>query len=126
MTEDRQLSSRQAFDEAVFVIVKQIPAGRVMTYGGIASLIPPPETIDPSAYVRIRARWVSYALKKCPESLPWHRVVNARGAISSRHGTGPALQRALLEDEGIEFDENNQLDLKALYWDLELDPISSG
>jgi alkylated DNA nucleotide flippase Atl1 len=87
-----------------------------MTYGGIASMIPPPTGIEYVAYARIRARWVGYALKHCPETLPWHRVVNARGRISSRHGLGPALQRTLLEDEGVVFDELGRLDLERLCW----------
>ncbi len=90
-----------------------------MTYGGIAAMIPPPTGVDFSAYSRIRARWVGYALRRCPEHLPWHRVVNAKGNISSRHGVGPALQRTLLEDEGVAFDQNGRLNLEALYWEPE-------
>jgi methylated-DNA-protein-cysteine methyltransferase-like protein len=114
-----QPEDRLAHREAIFEIVQQIPEGRVMTYGGIASLIPPPAGTDFLAYSRIRARWVGYALKRCPEHLPWHRVVNAQGSISSRHGVGPALQRSLLEDEGVAFDQHGRLDLDALYWEPE-------
>lgn len=88
-----------------------------MTYGGIAAMIPPPSGIEYSAYSRIRARWVGYALQGCPEHLPWHRVVNARGRISSRHGMGPTLQRTLLEDEGVAFDSDGSLDLETLCWE---------
>ncbi len=95
-----------------------------MTYGGIAAMIPPPPGIDFSAYSRISARWVGYALKRCPEHLPWHRVVNAQGSISSRHGIGPSLQRTLLEDEGVAFDRHDLLDLEALYWEPEPQPTS--
>lgn len=116
---------RQAFREAVYAIVQQIPEGRVMTYGGIASLIPPPPGIDPIAYERIRARWVGYALKQCAEDLPWHRVVNAQGRVSLRHGIGPNLQRALLAEEGIAFNEKNRLDLKSLYWEPDSLPYSA-
>ncbi len=87
-----------------------------MTYGGIASMIPPPTGIEYVAYARIRARWVGYALNNCPASLPWHRVVNTEGRISSRHGLGPALQRTLLEEEGVVFDELGRLDLETLCW----------
>ena len=90
-----------------------------MTYGGIAALIPPPSGVEFAAYARIRARWVGYALRHCPEQLPWHRVVNAQGRISGRNGMGPALQRTLLEDEGIAFDPSNGLDLEALCWEPE-------
>ncbi len=110
--------------ETYYAIIGEIPRGRVMTYGGIASLIPPPAGIDFPAYSRIRARWVGYALKRCPEHLPWHRVVNAQGSISSRHGVGPALQRTLLEDEGVAFDQHGRLDLESLYWEPEPQPTS--
>lgn len=80
-------------------------------------MIPPPAGIDYVAYVRIRARWVGYALKRCPETLPWHRVVNAQGRISSRPGLGPNLQRTLLEEEGIVFDKLGRLDLETFSWE---------
>ncbi len=111
-----ETGEQQAFRDAVYAIVQQIPEGRVMTYGNIAALIPPPSSIDPIAYKRIRARWVGYALKRCPEGVPWHRVVNARGQVSLRHGIGPNLQRAMLEVEGIRFNEKDCLDIKALSW----------
>jgi methylated-DNA-protein-cysteine methyltransferase-like protein len=90
-----------------------------MTYDGIAALIPPPTGVDYVAYARIRARWVGYALNRCPEDLPWHRVVNSKGRISARHGVGPDLQRTLLEGEGIEFDQDDRLDLEARCWEPE-------
>ncbi len=96
-----------------------------MTYGGIAALIPPPSGVDYAAYARIRARWVGYALGHCPEQLPWHRVVNAQGRISSRNGIGPDLQRNLLEEENVAFDEGGRLDLETLYWHPDPLPISS-
>ncbi|MFQ5942747.1 MAG: MGMT family protein [Anaerolineales bacterium] len=119
-----QPEDRHAHRAAVFDIVRQIPEGRVMTYGGIAALIPPPPGIDYAAYSRIRARWVGYALNNCPEQLPWHRVVNAKGRISVRHGMGPALQRTLLEKEGVAFDQSDHLDLEALSWSPELELYS--
>ncbi|MEK6588384.1 MAG: MGMT family protein, partial [Chloroflexota bacterium] len=65
---------------------------------------------------RVRARWVGYALADCPEDVPWHRVVNAKGHISPRLGLGPPLQRTLLKQEGTRFDANGRLDLPALEW----------
>ncbi|HLE82533.1 MAG TPA: MGMT family protein, partial [Dehalococcoidia bacterium] len=61
-------------------------------------------------------RWVGYALADCPEDVPWHRVINAQGRISPRHGLGPPLQRTLLKQEGARFDASNRLDLAALEW----------
>jgi len=99
-----------------YEIAKTIPWGKVMTYGGIAALIPKPEGIDPLAYSRIRARWVGYALKSCPEDVPWWRVVNAKGRVSARMGHGPHIQPLLLEEEGVLLEANQINDLNTYLW----------
>jgi methylated-DNA-protein-cysteine methyltransferase related protein len=48
--------------------------------------------------------------------LPWHRVINVKGQISLPHGYGYELQKALLEEEGIVFDNNDTIDLKRFGW----------
>ncbi|MFQ5812853.1 MAG: MGMT family protein [Anaerolineae bacterium] len=49
--------------------------------------------------------------------MPWHRVVNSSGGISTRHTTGGLnTQRKLLEDEGIVFNEDGRLDLERYRW----------
>ncbi len=106
-----------SFRQQVYAIVRQIPAGRVMTYGGIAALIPPPTSTDWEAYDRVKARWVGYSLAACPDDLPWQRVINARGGISPRPGAGPPLQRTLLVSEGVVFDERQRVDLAAYAWE---------
>ncbi|MEK7682850.1 MAG: MGMT family protein [Chloroflexota bacterium] len=106
----------QKYRQLVYQIVRAIPPGRVMTYGGIGALIPPPAGTSWSGYTRVRARWVGYALADCPEDVPWYRVVNAQGRISPRLGLGPPLQRTLLKQEGTRFDANGRLDLPALEW----------
>jgi methylated-DNA-protein-cysteine methyltransferase-like protein len=106
----------EAFNEQVYAMVRVIPRGRVMTYGQIAKLIPPPNSIDPLAYRRIRARWVGYAMANCPEDVPWQRVVNAKGRISRRMGHGPHIQRDLLEQEGVVFSSDGSIDLRAYRW----------
>ncbi|MGD8621266.1 MAG: MGMT family protein [Anaerolineales bacterium] len=108
------MGTRQDFDEQVYALCMKIPAGRVMTYGSIGAQIPPPVDMNPVSYDRIKARWVGYALKRCPEEVPWHRVVNARGEISRRPGF--ELQRALLLDEGVQFIDNRRIDLKRYVW----------
>ncbi|NIS83125.1 MAG: cysteine methyltransferase [Anaerolineales bacterium] len=108
---------RPAFNRGVYEIVRAIPSGRVMTYGGIAALIPPPRGIDYTAYARVRARWAGYALATCPDDVPWHRVINAQGRVSSRPGFGPQLQRKLLEDEGVVFDDKDRIDLRKFSWE---------
>ncbi len=105
------------FPEQVYAIVRVIPPGRVMTYGRIAGLIPPPGDVDVAGYERVRARWVGYALAACSDDIPWHRVVNAQGRISPRPGLGPHEQRALLGDEGVKFSENGNLDLGRYGWE---------
>jgi methylated-DNA-protein-cysteine methyltransferase-like protein len=108
---------RRAYRALVYAVVRAIPSGRVMTYGSVAALIPPPQGTDWASYQRIRARWVGYAMSNCPKDVPWHRVVNAQGRISGRHGLGPELQHELLSQEGVSFDRSGKLDLEALHWE---------
>ncbi|HSB89170.1 MAG TPA: MGMT family protein [Anaerolineales bacterium] len=105
-----------AFDQGVFAIVRRIPSGRVMTYGDIASLLPQPSGLSAAAFRRIRARWVGYAMARCPDDVPWHRVVGATGRISPRLAGGVELQRALLRREGIRVDAAGRVDLDRFAW----------
>jgi len=107
---------RKAFAAKVYAIVQAIPAGRVMTYGGIAAFIPPPAGISWTGYARVRARWVGYAMAACPDNLPWQRVVNAQGRISPRPGLSAGVQRALLRQERVRFNRSGRLDLRLLEW----------
>lgn len=86
----------------VWSLVRGIPPGKVMTYGQIAMMLEP-----------LTARAVGWAMNNCPGDVPWHRVVNSRGGCSTdrRPDIPPGLQRALLENEGVEFRENGTLDL---------------
>lgn len=95
--------------ERIRAVVRRIPRGRVATYGQVAELAGLPG----------HARLVGYALHSLPENtaVPWHRVVNARGGISRRAEPGPeALQRRLLELEGIAFDARGRIDLRRQGW----------
>ena len=96
------------FDEA-HALVRRIPRGRVATYGQIARLMGD----------RYSARWVGWALHGAPEGVPWHRVVNAQGGISTRQvlSYAPDLQKQLLEAEGVEFDDRDRCDLDRYLWD---------
>lgn len=113
----RHPTDRSAFNDLVYVIVKAIPRGKVMTYGGIAALIPHPMGMDPLSYSRVRARWVGYAMASCGEDVPWHRVINAKGEVSRRPGHGPHVQRHYLEEEGVIFDAKGRVDLKIHRWE---------
>jgi methylated-DNA-protein-cysteine methyltransferase-like protein len=103
------------YNATVWEIVRQIPAGRVSTYGQIAAMIPPPGGLNVRDYEAFGARWVGGAMAACPAGVPWQRVINAQGKISLRQGA--TKQRELLEAEGVPFDERDRVDLKKYGWD---------
>jgi methylated-DNA-protein-cysteine methyltransferase-like protein len=90
----------------VYDVVRQVPRGKVTTYGDVAHIVG--QGCD--------ARVVGYAMAVCPEDVPWQRVINAQGKISPRPGDGPAKQQMRLEAEGIEFDTRGKVDLKRFRW----------
>ncbi len=95
--------------ERIYAVVRRIPRGRVATYGQVARL----------AGLKGHARQVGYALHalKGWKRVPWHRVVNARGAISLPPVSGADVtQRLRLEREGIKFRANGRIDLKRFGW----------
>ncbi len=106
----------KAYYAQVYEIVRQIPAGRVTTYGQIAGMLLPPAGVDPAAYERLSPRWVGTAMAQCPDDVPWQRVINSQGKVSHRPGYGPLVQRKLLEQEGVVFDEKERVDLKKYGW----------
>ncbi len=114
--ESKPPTSKSEYSQSVYALVSRIPSGKVMTYGLIASHIDPPEGTDIYAYERIGPRWVGYAMRVCPDDVPWHRVVNADGRISVRPGLGAHLQKSLLEDEGVVFDQTGRIELDSFRW----------
>ncbi len=101
--------SAPSLRERIYDVVSRIPKGRVATYGQVATL----------AGMRGHARQVGYALHglAAESTLPWHRVINARGKISPRSAGGPyPEQRAHLEAEGVEFDAGVRVDLARFRW----------
>jgi methylated-DNA-protein-cysteine methyltransferase-like protein len=100
--------------------VRRIPRGRVATYGDIAAL----------AGLGGHARQVGYALHALPEHLrvPWHRVVNAQGRISTGRGVagGELPQRFRLEKEGVRFDPNGRIPLAKYRWGRRAAPKPRG
>ena len=104
---------QQAFNEQVWSLVRQVPRGKVVTYGQIAQLLPPPMDVDPETYQEFSSRWVGSAMAACPSDVPWQRVINAQGKISDRPGA--QRQRHLLEAEGIVF-VKDKVDLKLVQW----------
>ena len=104
----------KAYYEQVWNIARQIPVGRVATYGQIAKLILPPVGVEIEAYAAFAPRWVGGAMAACPDDVPWQRVINSQGKISERPGA--ERQRPLLEAEGIIFDAKDRIDLKKYGW----------
>ena len=92
----------------IYAVVRRIPKGRVATYGQVAEL----------AGIPGRARQVGYALHALPgtTAVPWHRVLNARGALSLRRSAGQIAQRMLLEREGVRFDAGGRVALERVRW----------
>ena len=93
----------------VYAAVRRIPPGRVATYGEIATL----------AGLDDMARQVGYALHALPphSTVPWHRVINARGEISRRSVFGSEReQRLRLELEGVRFYSRGRVSLKLFGW----------
>ncbi len=109
----------QSFFETVWDIVLQIPAGKVSSYGQIASMIPPDADMEPAQLRRLAPRWVGTAMRKTPrgKSIPWHRVINSQGTISFPAGSAQAEeQRRLLEMEGLRFDQGGKVDFARDGW----------
>ncbi len=87
--------------EAVWRVVQRIPKGKVLTYGEISQMIER----------RLTPVGVGWAIRAAPDGLiPWHRVVNAKGGIST-DPEHPGLQRQMLEAEGVRFDREGRMDL---------------
>ena len=101
----RDIPADASFAARIVAIVAAIPKGRVATYGQVAGLAGRPRA----------ARIVGGILRNASEEVPWHRVVNAQGGISTfKIGAGD-LQVALLRSEGVEI-VDGMLDLAAFRW----------
>ena len=97
-----------SYHERVYRVVRQIPSGKVATYGQIARLAG-----------RCTPRMAGYAMAAVPSGsdVPWHRVLNSRGEVSERAaGDGAARQRRLLRAEGVRFDRRQRVDLDEVGW----------
>jgi len=94
--------------EEVLALVRRIPHGRVMTYGQISAELGS----------RLSPRAVGWIMHRCPDDVPWQRVVNASGGFSTdRLPDFPkGLQRAMLEEEGVEIRGSGTIDLEVYRW----------
>jgi methylated-DNA-protein-cysteine methyltransferase-like protein len=100
-----------SFYELVFEVARQIPKGRVTSYGAIAACLG----------TKLSARMVGWAMNgagKVKPKVPAHRVVNRNGMLSGRHHfVPPAKMQELLEKEGIKVKNDTVVDFKKLFWD---------
>lgn len=93
--------------EEIYDIVSQIPRGKVTTYGDVARMIGRP----------FAPRLVGYAMSRAPFGLPSHRVVNKAGSMLTGYAFGgEGEQRSMLEEEGVTFLENGNIDMGAHRW----------
>ena len=108
-------TDRQSFFQKVYAVVKQIPPGRVTTYGAIAGYLGS----------RGSSRMVGWAMNhshKADPTIPAHRVVNRLGVLTGKHHFGSSsMMQQLLENENIKVVDDKVVDFNKLYWDPELE-----
>jgi len=97
------------FFERVYEVAKQIPYGRVTSYGAIATYLGAAKS----------ARMVGYAMNgSVAKNVPAHRVVNRKGLLTGKqHFDGTNLMQQLLESEGITIIDNQIQDLEKVFWE---------
>ena len=104
-------SSDNSFFERVYGVVKQVPEGRVTTYGAIARFIGSPQASR-------MVGWAMNASHTHREYVPAHRVINRNGLLTGKHHfRHPELMRELLKSEGIRVEDDRVIDFKKLLWD---------
>jgi methylated-DNA-protein-cysteine methyltransferase related protein len=101
----------QSFFELVYEVARQIPKGRVTSYGAIAACLG----------TRLSARMVGWAMNgahRIKPAIPAHRVVNRNGMLSGKHHfETPDKMQQLLEKEGIRVVNDTVVDFKNIFWD---------
>lgn len=103
------MAEKDNFFERVYAVVRQIPEGRVTTYGAIAKAIGAAKS----------ARMVGYAMNAShfDDTVPAHRVVNRVGLLSGKHHfDGTNLMQQLLESEGVVIKDNKVQNFQELLW----------
>lgn len=98
----------KTYREKVYRLVREIPSGKVMTYGQIADILGEGYT----------ARTVGYVMHAADsENVPWQRVINSQGGCSTGKILLPYnVQQRILEDEGVEFSDKGKCDLEKYRW----------
>jgi methylated-DNA-protein-cysteine methyltransferase-like protein len=106
--------AEENFFERVYTIARQIPYGKVTSYGAIAKALGAARS----------ARMVGWAMNACHnmDDVPAHRVVNQKGLlIGKHHFDGTNLMQQLLENEGIKVVNNQIVDLEKHFWKPEVE-----
>jgi methylated-DNA-protein-cysteine methyltransferase-like protein len=101
------------FFERVYDVVRQIPYGKVTSYGAIAKALGTARS----------ARMVGWAMNACHnlEDVPAHRVVNRNGLLTGKHHfDGTNLMQQLLENEGVTVINNQIVDFESHFWEPEM------
>jgi methylated-DNA-protein-cysteine methyltransferase related protein len=110
------MDTNDNFFERVYYIVRQIPEGRVTSYGAIAKALGTARS----------ARMVGWAMNAAHnlEDVPAHRVVNRKGLLTGKHHfDGTNLMQQLLENEGITVVNNQIIDFEIFFWMPEIETI---
>lgn len=103
-------TNKNNFFESVYLLVRQIPYGKVSTYGAIAA------HLGSKSSARM-VGWAMNASHNINESIPAHRVVNRKGMLSGKlHFTHPKMMEQLLKNEGIVVKNDNILHFEAHFW----------
>lgn len=99
MSEDESWQIDTTLRASVYDLMARLPADKVTTYGDLAAMAGNPRA----------ARIVGGIAHNGPENLPWHRLVNAQGGLAIGFPGGQAIQKQLLEQDGIECDEQRHV-----------------
>jgi len=101
--------------DAVYDLVRTVPAGKVVTYGQAAEM---------AEGILVTARQVGRIMWDCPDGVPWYRVVGAGGhlPIGKRDPRMALIQRHFLETEGVAFLENGCVDMLVHQWRPDAEP----
>lgn len=102
---------KESFFELVFEVARQIPRGRVTSYGAIAA------SLGAKSSSRM-VGWAMHGAGKVKPKVPAHRVVNRNGMLSGKdHFDTPTRMKELLEKEGIKVKQDRVVNFKELFWD---------
>ncbi|MFX1503302.1 MAG: MGMT family protein [Promethearchaeota archaeon] len=99
------------FTERIIKIIKNIPKGKILTYGFIAKIAGNPKAAR-------QVSWILHSSSK-KHNLPWHRVISSKGILSLKSIEDRKYQKNLLEQEGITVTDQFRVDLKKYLWKID-------